>query len=135
MTRILNLTQHEATLEQIEAGVVEPQKYKAKIIDALTFETIPCLTEIYLRAAWLAGFAKWELEETEFENGELPPNASAMIAGAPYLMSTLEQELIKRNIKPVYAFSERISVDETLPDGRVKTVRVFKHLGFVEGGV
>ena len=36
------------------------------------------------------------------------------------------------NIRPVYAFTARDSVDAEQADGSVKKVAVFKHLGFVE---
>ncbi|RKX64425.1 MAG: hypothetical protein DRP42_06400 [Tenericutes bacterium] len=147
MTTILNLTQHDATPEQIAAGVVEPREHKKAILSELTFEEMPDRTEIYDRAKWLACYAEIELmqppkdwdpkdcdPEAGFEGWTLPEDATAMIAGAPYLMSELEQELLKLNIKPVYAFSKRESVEETRPDGSVRSIRVFRHLGFVDGG-
>ena len=55
-----------------------------------------------------------------------------MIGGAPFFMGILEQELKKQGIKPVYAFSQRESVDKEMADGSVQKVAVFKHLGFYE---
>lgn len=55
-----------------------------------------------------------------------------MIGGAPYLMAPLERMLKKSGYRPVYSFSERRSVEETLPDGSVKKTAVFAHVGWVE---
>ncbi len=117
--KILNLTQHKATPEQFAQGVVEPESpWKEGIQRALTFEDLPTPEEIQRRAEALAKIADG--------------HDSAMIGGAPYLMSTLERELKKRGIKPLYAFSKREVVEEQLPDGSVRKTHVFKHLGFVE---
>ena len=51
---------------------------------------------------------------------------TAMIGGAPYLMSALERALRSRGIAPVYSFSTR-TVEIV---GYVKT-SVFKHTGWV----
>jgi len=56
---------------------------------------------------------------------------SAMIGGAPFLMSRLIKELQEVNITPLYAFSVRESVDEPQPDGGIKKIVVFKHRGFI----
>lgn len=120
---ILNLTQHAATPEQIAQGVVdviqahgEPEKLKA----LLTFESLPTAEQVYDRADAIA-----QLAQSYFVD-------SAMIGGAPYLMGALERALNKRGIKPVYAFSERVSVEQTQADGSVRKVNVFKHVGLVE---
>jgi len=137
--RILNLTQHAATPEQVDAGVAEP-KEKAAIRNALTFSKLPETSEIWDQAELLATYAEKELlpppadwaEGTGYENWELPPHPTAMIGGAPYLMASLEACLLNRDIQPVYAFSLREVVEEPLPDGSVKKTMVFRHLGFVE---
>ena len=54
-----------------------------------------------------------------------------MIGGAPWLSEPLERALKREGFRPVYAFSKRISVEETLPDGTVKKTQVFRHEGFV----
>ena len=56
----------------------------------------------------------------------------AMIGGAPFFMSTLERVLVLNGIKPLYAFSERVSEETTAPDGAVTKINVFKHIGFVD---
>jgi hypothetical protein len=116
---IFNLTQHAATADQAEAGVVEPV-YKAGIQSCLTFVGIPTAYDIKTRASSLAASAR--------QSG----CKKAMIGGAPYLMSALEAALIKVGVTPVYAYSDRVSVETRNTDGTVSKSTVFKHLGFVE---
>ena len=119
MTRIINLTQHNSTADQSAQGVFEPRN-KATVQQLLTFETLPEREEIIARAEALADIAEAE------------GATSVMIGGAPYLMGALENALKKRGIQPLYAFSVRESVEETLPTGEVIKKNVFRHLGFVE---
>ena len=116
---IINLTQHDSTLTQKEQGVVEP-KDKQVIKTLLTFNAIPTVAEMSERAEKLANLA--------YESGA----PAAMVGGAPYFMSALEQALKAKGVKPLYAFSERKSVDKHLPDSTVTKVAVFEHVGFVE---
>ena len=117
---ILNLTQHNLTNEQINAGVVEPAaEVKGKIRELLTFNSLPSCNEIRKRAEELA-----EIAASSGYN-------RVLIGGAPYLMAPLEAELIKRGILPLYAFSVREVIEETLPNGEVKKVSKFRHAGFV----
>ncbi|MHC1597434.1 MAG: hypothetical protein ACXQT3_03860 [Methermicoccaceae archaeon] len=122
---ILNLTQHRPTPAQVEQGVVEhpSAEVREKIKELLTFEELPTPELVRARARALAEIAA----DTGAE--------AAMIGGAPYLMPPLEQELRKRGIKPLYAFSRRESVEEVQPDGSVRKTQVFRHLGFVEGAL
>lgn len=57
---------------------------------------------------------------------------AAMIGGAPYLMGPLEAALKDRGIAPLYAFSERRSIEVKNEAGEVTKTAVFVHLGFVE---
>jgi hypothetical protein len=117
---ILNLTQHTATPEQIAAGVVELGTYQRHHLTALlTFDALPSPEDIARRAEEIADIA------ASSDTG------SAMIGGALWLMAPLEAALRARSIAPVYAFSVRSSVDETLPDGSTRKVAVFRHAGFV----
>jgi len=120
---IINLTQHAATAEQLAAGVfdVPNEGARRELLMQLTFNDLPEDGEIVERAEALASIA-----------GAFGARA-AMIGGAPYLMSALERELREGGITPLYAFSRRESVEEKLPDGSVRKVAVFRHLGFVEG--
>ena len=115
---ILNLTQHAASPEQVEAGVVEPEE-KARVQALLTFASLPSLDEIRERAEALAEIAS--------EHGA----TQAMIGGAPYLMAPLEWALLRKNVLPLYSFTERVSEEKVEPDGTTRKVSTFRHVGFV----
>lgn len=115
---ILNLTQHYATVEQVNAGVIEPED-KDLVKDILEFKTIPTKTDMVWRAIDLVNLVK--------KSG----CTKVMIGGAPFFMCTLEAYLIDNDILPMYAFSERVSSEEVLPDGSIKKVSSFKHVGFI----
>lgn len=119
MTNIINLTQHVGTAAQAAEGVFEPHD-KATVQQLLTFKDLPSKEDILARAEALADIAEKE------------GASSAMVGGAPYLMGALECALKRRGIQPLYAFSIRESVEETLPTGEVIKKNVFRHLGFVE---
>jgi len=116
--RIINLTQHNATLEQTAAGVFEPAD-KKKIQELLTFNELPNKLELMQRSKALAEMAKASGAE------------AAMIGGAPYFMPWLDLQLEQIGVTPIYAFSVRESIEKMLPDGTVQKVNVFKHKGFV----
>lgn len=133
--KILNLTQHVATPEQIEAGVFEPSaEDKKEIQRLLTFEEIKETESwnMFQRAEKIAKIViKYFPDEYDSEETN---RGYAMIGGAPYFMSKLERVLSSEDfdICPMYAFSKRESVDQHQPDGSVKKVQVFRHAGFVE---
>jgi len=146
MTKILNLTQHTATTEQIAAGVTSGELSPEQIMEIrslLTFETLPSSSEVARRAqqiAKIASCAIWREKSAlpyaqEWAGEPLHTEANcfeyAMIGGAPYLMAPLESALRAHGITPMYAFSVRESVDQTQPDGSVRKVAVFRHAGFV----
>lgn len=116
--RILNLTQHVATADQVAAGVVEPAD-KHLVQALITFENLPDTNELKAKAAALAQMVAYDRFDT------------AMIGGAPYFMAPLEASLQAAGIVPVYAFSKRVSVDEVQADGSIKKTQVFRHAGFV----
>jgi hypothetical protein len=116
--RIVNLTQHAATAEQIAAGVVEPP-LKEEVCRLITFEDLPTIEKIRWRAGVVASIAKVSGCE------------AAMIGGAPFFMAPLERALVAVGVKPLYAFSKRESAEEKQPDGSVKKTQVFRHIGFV----
>ena len=117
--KILNLTQHMATPEQVVMGVFEPEN-KTRIQELLTFNSLPTREEINDRAMAIASYAGCQTDCTH-----------AMIGGAPYLMPALEHALTFQGITPLYSFTERVSVETVQPDGTVKKTAVFKHIGFV----
>lgn len=115
---ILNLTQHNTSPAQVEAGVVEPED-KQTIKNLLTFDELPTQELLTQRASALAQIA-------------IASDCQAvMIGGAPFFMAPLERALCEVGIRPMYAFSLRRSVDQAQPDGSVRKVAVFDHLGFV----
>ena len=116
--KIINLVMHAASPEQ---GAFEPDN-KAEVKDLLVFKDLPTTNEIRQRAHILANIAG-EYDATH-----------AMIGGALYLMSHLERALLTRGITPLYAFSERVSVEVVNDKGEVEKKSVFKHLGFIEVG-
>ena len=119
--KILNLTQHTATPEQLEAGVFEPGN-KKRIQELLTFDRIPSKEQMELRARELALIAKQELGIT---------SKAVMVGGAPYFMSTLERVLKEEGFQVCYAFSKRECIEEKQSDGSVVKKTLFKHIGFV----
>ena len=121
MATILNLTQHAPTPEQVEAGVVElPPDLKQILKGLLDFSEIPSKQDVVTRAVAITSIAK--------EYGA----SHVMIGGAPYLMGALEAVLKDNDIKPLYAFSQRVSVEKVGPDGTLVKTSEFKHIGFVE---
>ena len=116
----INLTQHRASKEQIEQGVVDLcEEDREKLIELLTFDSLPRWweSELDTRAIKIVDILFSKKENCL---------GKAMLGGAPYLMSLLEDRLKKVGIEPFYAFTKRV-VEEK--DG-VKT-STFKHLGFV----
>ena len=117
---ILNLTQHNATPGQIEAGVVDHRgEPREVLVQFLSFADIPTAEEIRTRAKVIA--------ERAAETG----HRRAMIGGALWLMAPLAEELRGQGIEPVFAFSRREVVEEAQADGTVKKVAVFRHAGWV----
>jgi hypothetical protein len=115
--RIVNLTQHAPTQDQQDAGVFNPTQWEAvKVLS--TFDELPTYSRCFFRAREIAQIAK--------ASGA----TSAMIGGAPFFMRHLEDALHMQGIEALYAFSVRESKEETLPDGSVRKVNVFKHVGF-----
>jgi hypothetical protein len=121
MQTILNLTQHAPTAEQIEAGVFDWAERRGAITQLLTFSSVP---------------TKRMVEDRAFHLALVAASAGvsyAMIGGASYLMGPLVEALKNEGIKPMFSFTERVSVETTLPDGSVSKTSVFKHVGFVSG--
>ena len=125
--RVLNLTQHAATAEQVAAGVVDLEPEAREALQALlTFSSLPSREEIEQRAEDIAALAALHAES------EAGIALHGMIGGAPFLMAPLERALAAQGIEPVYAFSTRVSAEETQPDGSIRKTQVFRHLGFVD---
>ena len=121
---IVNLTQHAASAEQIEEGVIDMVGKDLESLKALlTFQDIPSAAEIDRRAQEITRLAKDALF------GQ--PEKKAMIGGALWLMAPLSFYLKSSGINPVFAFSKRESVEKVI-DGKTVKTNVFKHVGFVE---
>jgi hypothetical protein len=115
---ILNLTQHNASADQIINQVTEVEDKKL-LSSLLTFEELPSLETLNANAAQIAALAK--------SHG----CNQAMIGGAPYFMPILARALKNEGIEPLYAFSKRESVESINEAGEVTKTSVFKHAGFV----
>lgn len=114
---MINLTQHQATVDQLAVGVVDLTGQQLSMVKALlTFDEIPNESEMKERAYQIAEIAR--------KHG-----TSAMIGGAPFFMSYLERALHKAGVTPFYAFSKRCVIKE---DDGVKERIIFKHEGFVD---
>lgn len=121
---MLNLTQHKATPAQVDVGVID--LLDATLVkELLTFNELPCYTDITARAKSIAIEA-----ETEVLTNGYPKKA--MIGGFLPLMSLLEKELLARGITPCYAFSRRNSTEYINDKGVTVKVGEFEHLGFIE---
>jgi hypothetical protein len=121
--KVINLTQHTATPDQIEAGVVEP-KNKEQIKRVLTFNNLPSKEEVETKAMELVDIAKKECVRINTDK--------VMVGGAPFLMPVLDKLLRQEGITPLYAFSKRVTEEVMQEDGTVRKVQVFKHEGFVD---
>lgn len=119
---MINLTQHQATPEQSAAGVV-PASFAERLPSLLTFVGIPTPVEIRQRAEVIASLAA--------DTGA----KCAMIGGAPFFMGPLEVALHAVGIRAVFAFSDRVSVEEVQADGSVRKTAVFRHVGFAKSGM
>lgn len=137
---MVNLTQHALTKEQYiynneELTVVTYKPYaevQNDIVEFLTFNKIPTKEEILKRADLLAIIASNTIRQAE-DLSEIPATRKyALIGGAPYLMGPLEKALKEKGIQPLYAFSKRVSVETTQPDGSVLKTAKFVHEGYIE---
>jgi len=148
MSIILNLTQHPASVDQINEGVIDlTPSFKSKLKSLLTFNNLPTSIEIKSRAdeiyALVVEFAASgnspiidETKDLIDEDGLVNESEfkklgfKFMIGGAPYLMRPLINELSFLG-ECIFAFSKRESIELTEPDGSVTKKTVFKHDGFV----
>lgn len=116
--KVVNLTQHLATKEQIEEGVFDlPEGLREKLVKALIFPAQYTKADLEVAAQEVVNLVK-EVD-----------NFRVMIGGMPSLMPVLEKALIKEGVAVSYARTERVSVDQAQADGSVKKVSVFQHAG------
>ena len=123
---ILNFTKHDATPEQLEAGVVEPcADNKERIRQLLTFNELPTQAELRQRATDCAVLASLLVRKYDCD--------AVMVGGAPFFMSHLESALRSFRVRFCYSFSRREAEEQIQPDGSVRKTHVFKHVGFIFG--
>lgn len=122
---ILNLTQHDATPTQAAAGVVEPSAEDKVIIKKLlNVPKVPSISDLLERAEGLAAIAHHHYTMTG--------GTRFMVGGAGPLMRALRRSLKGRitDVAVLEAFSERVVVETTLPDGTVRKTADFVHAGW-----
>ena len=140
MNLIINLTQHSMTEEQYKYNDENLVEIKFKpyngtsvgspdyVKKLLNFNDMPSKKEIIGRAIALAAYASGLLSQAKNDNDKL----YALIGGAPYLMGPLEEALKQEGIQPLYAFSQRESVEAKGENGTVIKTAIFKHKGYIE---
>lgn len=147
--RTINLTQHKSTPEQQKTGVEDIRSdLQPTLIELLTFEEVPCETEIQERVAAIACLVSWHIlnvEPSSLDQDDmvvalgmdlisdktiLQEDCQLMIGGAPFLMAPLQEELSFIG-EVVYAFSKRVTEEVQNPDGSVSKKSTFRHEGFV----
>ena len=140
MNLIINLTQHEMTGDQYKLNNEDLVEIKFKpyngtsrgsadyIKKLLNFSNMPSKKEIITRAIDLAAYASGLLNQAKNKDDKL----FALIGGAPYLMGPLEEALKQEGIQPLYAFSQRESVETKNADGSVTKTAIFRHIGYIE---
>ena len=127
--KILNLTQHSPTKDQIKAGVVDPDDVNARNralnVQASDLVGPDVAAIIHNRVA--------DLIEIVLQHGIDHPvlDGRVMIGGLPVLTSALAGVLAKIGCEPVYAVTDRVSVESVQPDGSVRKTSEFRHVGFV----
>ena len=140
MNLLVNLTQHTLTKEQFShkgENLVEitfkPYNGTSKgtgdyVKHLLNFTSLPTKEDIISRATALADYAEGLLNQAKNDNDKL----FALVGGPPYLMGALETALKERGIQPLYAYSQRESVETINSDGSVTKTAIFKHIGYIE---
>ncbi len=127
---ILNLTQHPATPEQIAAGVVDlPPNERAMLQRLLTFEQPPSVEELMDRAQQICALAIHN--NLGGDDGDDPHPEFAMIGGAGYFVSILEDALLWEDIESLHSFTRREVQETRAADGSVVKQSVFRHVGWV----
>lgn len=127
MNKIINLTQHAFSVEQIQSitdeglEIVQPSTEDLDAIKRLiTFDSLADCEKLRGRARVIANIC------------ESYGAKHAMIGGAPFFMGVLEDTLKETGVIPRYAFSTRRVVEKTQEDGTVVKTSVFVHEGWVK---
>ena len=119
--KVFNLTKHQMTQDQLEAGGVNvPAAQSANNLQ--DFMAVPSHEELESRANALMNLAS--AAGAELGDG-------VMIAGAMYFIPALVQAARNSWFTPTFSFTQRKAVEDKLPDGSVKLSYVFKHESWV----
>lgn len=114
---ILNLTQHNATATQIEAGIIDfPESFLIVLRALLTFPTTYTRKDLEQRALQIHELIR------DFCGSSKEVLEGVMIGGMPSFMPVLEATLISKGIKVGYACTERKSVDSVFTVAQVGLV-------------
>lgn len=128
MKKILNLTQHLATPDQVAAGVVDVSvRHREWLLAEITFESLPDAGEMLARARQIATLVQHYVKKDD----GVWNTPAVMIGGAPYFMPVLQRVLMQEGCEVLYAFARRESLDTVSPDGSIHKTSVFRHAGFV----
>ena len=120
---ILNLTQHNATKDQQDAGIIDmPVDFQTALKGLLTFPTQYTRADLEYRALQVHELVR------DFCGTSKEVLEGVMIGGMPSFMPVLESVLISKGIKVGYACTERKSVDKEV-DGKIIKTAVFVHAG------
>jgi hypothetical protein len=120
--QVFNLTQHEPTAKQIEAGLMpRDDRDEAEVKKLITFDWLEEVTPSEMRRRAMCCAMIAQASGAKY----------AMCGGVAYFVRYLENALIELGIKPIYSFSERRSVEVEV-DGVVEKKSVFVYVGFVE---
>ena len=125
---ILNLTQHNATDDQINAGINDlPVDFQNTLKGLLTFPTQYTRADLEYRALQIHEL----IRDMCGEHFGAPPKHAldgVMIGGMPSFMPVLEATLVSKGIRVGYACTERQSIDKEI-DGKVVKTAIFVHAG------
>ena len=120
---ILNLTQHNATADQINVGINDlTVDFQTALKGLLTFPTQYTRADLEYRALQIHELIR------DFCGTSEEVLEGVMIGGMPSFMPVLESVLISKGIKVGYACTERKSVDKEV-DGKIIKTAVFVHAG------
>ena len=120
---ILNLTQHNATKDQQDAGIIDmPVEFQVALKGLLTFPTQYTRADLEYRALQIHELVR------DFCGPSKEVLKGVMIGGMPSFMPVLESVLISKGIKVGYACTDRVSKD-VIKDGEVIKTAVFVHAG------
>ena len=120
---ILNLTQHNATKDQQDAGIIDmPVEFQVALKGLLTFTIQYTRADLEYRALQIHELVR------DFCGTSKEVLEGVMIGGMPSFMPVLESVLISKGIKVGYACTERQSVDKEV-DGKVVKTAIFVHAG------